>query len=468
MAGKRSATSDLNHDNWNQEDEPEERGTFQKASDVALKTRIMKTAKRRNPIRSEDTDGDKKSAFVGFTAFGSKPASADFSFLKEVSGGAPKTNGIAKQDMSSTSVNIFTTTKSTSIFGGSASTTTSTNMFSSAIVPNSTSSSKKSEKYCSRLKGLNESVTKWISKKVEENPLISLQPVFEDYKKYLEEIEKEESTTSSTTVETKIPTFDFSPEKNNKAIPDSTSETDKKMPTFKFGTPTDSSPKFPSTVSSTAPTFSFGSSGIKPFSSSGSSSTASASFSSSAGIKPFSSTGSSFSSSSGIKPFSAEGSFSTPSPSTIQFPSATGFSFGTEPKQSTSQEDNQEQDEDAPPKVEFKAVVEQDSIYTVKCKVFVKKGDSFVDKGVGNLYLKPIENSEKVQLIVRANTNLGGLLLNFILSESVPTKRMSKRDVMLVAIATPDSKPPPTPVLLRVKSPEEADDLLKVLEKHKK
>lgn len=73
-----------------------------------------------------------------------------------------------------------------------------------------------------------------------------------------------------------------------------------------------------------------------------------------------------------------------------------------------------------------------------------------------------------LQLIVRADTNLGNLLLNFILSDSVPVKRLGKKDVMLVAVPTPDEKPPPTPLLLRVKSPEEADNLLDVLEKNKK
>lgn len=47
MAGKRSATSDLNADNWNQEEEPEEAGTFQKASDEILTRRVVRTAKRR-------------------------------------------------------------------------------------------------------------------------------------------------------------------------------------------------------------------------------------------------------------------------------------------------------------------------------------------------------------------------------------------------------------------------------------
>lgn len=51
MAAKRSATSELNHDNWEKDDEPEERGTFKMASEDALKSRIIKTARRRNPIR---------------------------------------------------------------------------------------------------------------------------------------------------------------------------------------------------------------------------------------------------------------------------------------------------------------------------------------------------------------------------------------------------------------------------------
>lgn len=52
MAGKRTATSDLNHENWDREDEPEDAGTFQRASHDSLKRRIIKTARRRNPISS--------------------------------------------------------------------------------------------------------------------------------------------------------------------------------------------------------------------------------------------------------------------------------------------------------------------------------------------------------------------------------------------------------------------------------
>lgn len=48
MAGsKRAATRDINHDNWDQEDEPETAGIFQKASEDVLKARVFKTARRR-------------------------------------------------------------------------------------------------------------------------------------------------------------------------------------------------------------------------------------------------------------------------------------------------------------------------------------------------------------------------------------------------------------------------------------
>lgn len=467
MAGKRSATSELNHDNWDQDDDPEERGTFQQASGNALKNRVIKTAKRRNPIRNED--GDKPSAFAGFSGFTNKPASGDFSFLKPIStsNSAPNTNGIDKPNTTTTSnssLNIFSSSSQNTItFGNTtAPVSASKNIFganiytstSNTVVPNESSGNKKSEQYCAKLKGLNESVSKWISKKVEENPLISLQPIFKDYERYLGDIEKGESNSSNTDKPTNssninsIPTFNFLPsaDKNTKAIPDSTSEKnnektdDPSVPTFKFGGPVAS-------VSSSGPTYSFGSAGT--FKSS------SATSSSLAAMPTF--------------------SFGSNSSGSISFPTSSGFSFGGGAKSEQAEKSNQEgdnknteNDEDEPPKAEFKPVVEEDHVYTTRCKVFVKKGDSFGDRGVGTLYLKPIEKSEKLQLIVRADTNLGNVLLNLILSKSVPTKRMGKKDVMLVAIPTPDAQPPPMPLLLRVKSPEEADNLLDVLEKHKK
>ena len=47
MASKRGAGSELTDRNWDQEEEPEEVGTFKQADDSALKQRVIKTAKRR-------------------------------------------------------------------------------------------------------------------------------------------------------------------------------------------------------------------------------------------------------------------------------------------------------------------------------------------------------------------------------------------------------------------------------------
>ena len=46
-SGKRSATSELNHDNWDDEVESEEAGTFSQADENTLKGRVIKKAKRR-------------------------------------------------------------------------------------------------------------------------------------------------------------------------------------------------------------------------------------------------------------------------------------------------------------------------------------------------------------------------------------------------------------------------------------
>lgn len=144
---------------------------------------------------------------MGFTGFSSKPASADFSFLKDVST-TPKTNGIGSQDTSKP--NPFA--QNNSLFGS-----TSTSDI-TKTVPKFTFSASEPDKYYSRLKGLNESVSKWIVKKVEENPLISLQPIFKDYEKYLAEIESE-SGNKSTNSAPAVPAFNFSIPNTNKTIP---------------------------------------------------------------------------------------------------------------------------------------------------------------------------------------------------------------------------------------------------------
>lgn len=99
--------------------------------------------------------------------------------------------------------------------------------------------------------------------------------------------------------------------------------------------------------------------------------------------------------------------------------------------------------------------------------MFVKKDNNYKDKGVGTLFIKKIGDEEKYQLLVRAETVMGNVLVNVLLTTSVPTQRMGKNNVMMVCMPTPQDLPPPTTVLLRVKTADEADNLLSTLNKYK-
>lgn len=301
---------------------------------------------------------------------------------------------------------------------------------------------KKSTDYFAKLKGLNESVSQWIKSHVDSNPFCILTPIFRDYERYLKEIEAQHGDESSKTTEQvakntlnsitsdKIiqPTVEIESKEPKKSIfanktPAAQSifshtifnNTKKDENEVKLDTKAAS---FPQTVPST---FSFGPSSTT--------SVTSASFSFGGG-KP--------------------------------------FTFGTSvvsSQNSETKDDNE--DDDEPPKPEIKAVTEEGAIYEKRCKVFVKKDGTFGDRGVGVLFLKPTPNG-KTQLIVRAQTALGNLLLNTLLTESIPTKRMNKNTVMLMCLPLPDSQPPPASILLRVKTSEDADSLLEALESNKK
>jgi len=292
-----------------------------------------------------------------------------------------------------------------------------------------------SPEYLSHLKALNLQVLSWLKKHIEANPLVILSPVFKDYESHLVEITNKykdkvdlksvtafsEGSSSSTTT--------ISPETDPTPIVDSAP-----LGQAAFGGPK---------TSSTSSTFTFGGSD-KPVNS-----TAPFSFGTSqpAASSTFGSSG-----------FGATGS-------------GGGFSFGggvlgstsstTAPAATTNKEDDD--DEDQPPVVEVKQVEESDAIYDKKCKLFYKKDGNYVEKGVGMLYLKTVEGG-KIQLLVRADTNLGNVLLNILLSPQIPTTRVGKNNVMLVCVPNPPVDPKadssaPCPMLIRVKTGEDADEL---------
>ncbi|XP_005178396.2 nuclear pore complex protein Nup50 [Musca domestica] len=488
MAGKRQATSDLNHDNWDREEEPEERGTFKTADEQELKNRVIKKAARRRVAGTDSADSGTKSVFSGFSGFGKPAATAatstagasPFSFLSKISSATPAPTSSATSETPKPAATTFS-------FGSSA-TATTTKTESAKEVKSDTKSSETSDEYYAKLKGLNQAVSEWIKTHVDKNPLCILTPIFKDYEKYLAELDEEKKKTGDkstslatvsdekkqTTTATSsagIGTFKFS---ETSTVKSSTTST----PLFSFSSGATTTSTGATTSTTKTNGFSFGlkkpedttdakttpaattgfSFGLKPSTASSTSSTTSSTTSTTSAAPTFS-----FG-----KPASASDGDGAPKPFSFT-PGGTPFSFGNikppeAPAPSTTE--NDEEDEE-PPKNEFKQVVEDDAVYSKKCKVFVKKDGNFADKGVGTLYLKPIESSEKTQLIVRADTNLGNILVNLILSSAIPAQRMGKNNVMMVCIPTPDVEKP-TPMLLRVKTGEEADELLATIEKYKK
>lgn len=65
----------------------------------------------------------------------------------------------------------------------------------------------------------------------------------------------------------------------------------------------------------------------------------------------------------------------------------------------------------------------------------------------------------------------GNILLNIIVQASMPCSRLGKNNVMVVCVPNPpiDDKNPtsPVPLLIRVKTAEDADELNKILEEKK-
>uniref|UniRef100_A0A182R432 RanBD1 domain-containing protein n=1 Tax=Anopheles funestus TaxID=62324 RepID=A0A182R432_ANOFN len=332
---------------------------------------------------------------------------------------------------------------------------------------------------------LNKSFIAWITEKCKENAYCSLLPVFKSYETYFAEImEMEQSSTtnseaakssgtskSDTPIEKPTQTAAVSANKPSDQI-SKEPEKAKEKTGFFFGT--SAAKESATTLKPVAPTaapatagFMFGGT-TKPLTFGG--------FSTAANTANTTAATSNLSSVSTTSPsfFAGASTFAS------KALSPGGFTFGgvTKPPVPDSSAttdkdggggggggDGGEADEDEPPKVEFTPVEEKDSLYSKRCKLFVKVGGSYSDRGVGTLHVKMVDS--KVQVLVRADTSLGNILLNIILNDSVPLQRLGKNNVMMICLPTPDSKPPPTSVLLRVKTAEEADQLYESLAKYK-
>jgi len=86
------------------------------------------------------------------------------------------------------------------------------------------------------------------------------------------------------------------------------------------------------------------------------------------------------------------------------------------------------------------------------------KSSTYVSLGVGTLFIKQLSLQGKYQLVVRADNNLGNLLLNMLLVKTLPLEKKSAKDVMTFDVAGNNGKG--MPILLRAKSEDDANEML--------
>uniref|UniRef100_UPI0037E9914B nuclear pore complex protein Nup50 n=1 Tax=Semicossyphus pulcher TaxID=241346 RepID=UPI0037E9914B len=469
---KRIADKELTDRNWDQEEEGEEAGTFSVASVDVLKNRAIKKAKRRNIGGEGEVSGAFK-GFKGFALSAGAPAPSVASTPTAFSGfgngggfkglgGLTNGNSITPSFRGFSSLAAASTASPGLTFNGPASADimakqTNGSAPSPAQSSGSCSSSSVSNKeYSRQLTALNCSVRDWITKHVNDNPLCDLNPIFRDYERHLASIERQYGAGSADggSEDKKLPSTASSPPPASSSSSSSGSRSSSAAPPaslFSFGkTTTDDSAREKSSSSSSSSvgvTFNFGQKVDSSVLASLGSKTTPPSFS-------FSSSASS----STTSLFGAPGS-------------AAPLSFsGTKTSDAQPADENGEEESEEPPKPEVKEVKEDDAFYSKKCKLFYKKDNEFKEKGVGTLHLKGTED-EKTQMIIRADTNLGNILLNIIVQSSMPCSRVGKNNVMVVCVPNPavDDKNPscPVPLLIRVKTAEDADELLKTLEEKK-
>jgi nuclear pore complex protein Nup50 len=264
-------------------------------------------------------------------------------------------------------------------------------------------------------------------------------------------------------------------------------------PSFSFGQTSDIS-KSENSVASTKASFSFGQTGNNKSENSVVSTTSSFSFGQTGDVsKSENSVASttpsfSFGQQSSTNKVDKTFSFSQSNPSM-----PTSFMFGssklsskdeTEPQKTpfggfsgkiNEETDKPEENDDAeyqPPEPESAPVEEKDAFFTIKCKLFFMSGKDYRERSVGMLYLIRL-NTGKTQLLIRSDTSLGKVLLNVVIADSMLCTRTGKNNVSLVCVPNPSdpkiygSADANTPVtfLIRVKTAEDADELLEKMTK---
>ncbi|XP_071487574.1 nuclear pore complex protein Nup50-like [Diadema antillarum] len=470
---KRRAGMELTHENWDEEEEPEEAGTFAVADRDTLSKRPIIKARRRFTPQQEGSTAPAPApfaAFKGFSGFGAAGLSASTKPAASFSFKASSTDTVSSKAPSiDQSAKVAKESKPLFSFKSSSDNPPPSTMFSlgktekdskaaangaSLTVTSTVNGSKGMDRYTSELTALNKSVSAWIQKHVDSNPLCDLSPIFDDYKKHLSDIEKKRSTEEEASAKNDAKLFPApvnplasSQEKS------SSSSTAVSCTGFKFGGET---VKTESSAPKTGFSFGSGSPTISGF---------------------------------------GTGASSSMWKTTTTAKSDAPFSFGSamsKPNSTAESRDADAQEEsDEPPKVEVKVIEEKDALFSTRCKVFYKKDGDFKERGVGMLHVK--DNGGSGQILIRADTTLGNVILNIGVSSAMLnhfTKQgKNKNNIMLISPLNPPAdkkcpkckknyinpqestaceegcKPDATPLLLRVKTEAEADKIISELKK---
>ncbi|KAG5450938.1 Nuclear pore complex protein Nup50, variant 2 [Clonorchis sinensis] len=407
---KRRADVELNQDNWDTELEAKETGTFQRAEPSSLTSRKILSVKSRRSV-NQGTSG----LFKSFTGLSESTQPPDIRFNFGANSGMVVSSSVSSEPT-----------------GASA-----------ALSENL----KNETEYLKQLQILNQNLLDWIGKHIKDDPHCILSPVFQDYEKYLKELNEK-----------------FVPESPDKSF----SKSDQEKPI------TITHPLNSNGLGSTNPVSTIFPN--KPAESDLNKVTTQATT-----FQPCVSTSSDGGTTKPAFSFSFPPISSSTSQPLFKFgpsiPCATPFVPASNASSVTTNPTDEDNEEYQPPKPVVREIKEEGSVFSVKCKLFYKLDSEWKERGVGNLFIKPISDG-KFQLLVRADTNLGNILLNILMTKDIPVK-LQKNNLTLVCIPSPplplpqskqsgdDGNPKPIPMLLRVKSEESASELLKQFDKYR-
>ncbi|XP_025194084.1 nuclear pore complex protein Nup50 [Melanaphis sacchari] len=512
---KRRAGNELTKDNWDEEEEKVDPGTFQVADESVLKNRILKRAKR---TLQRDESGELKPIFSGFSGFKSVSNNLNskqaFSFLSK-SNNTPSESG---NHPSASTINSLTT---------SSSLTFSENNSSKSSTPPIVNHAK--------VMKLNQAFVKFITSAVQKNPYCVLTPSLKDYEKQMSKFvdlstfktNTPDSSMTSTKVspqisvmESKITHTKNSDEVKNNSINVQTSETSftsplKNWPSF-GNKSLDVNGKELSTnifksdntakeqikdknVETKSQIFSLEESkntatetnGFKLGNFKLNNQSLSTSTKKSPGFK--------FNEKNVVPTPTLDGNLPTINKPIIgtklntkppfnfggdvpsfSFTSSVEnkkplFSFGSKapvltfsPEKMKSEIlSSKDEDEDQPPVVKYTPVKEKNAIFESKSKLFCFKNGKYEELGVGQLYLIPVDN-KKIQLIMRNDNALGTIMANTLLNESINFTKRNAKNVQLSCILDPTKNTKPQTILFKFKDSQITDLFEKELNTLKK